>query len=79
MTFGTTLVLISYIPAALSFNKETVKEIKLHDILQKLVVNAFNPRSDNCKIKQRYEHKRSPYRSVNTPPVPLLARYAFVA
>lgn len=66
-----TQLLISYIPAALSCNKETVKEIKLHDILKKILVNAFNPLSDNCKIKRRYAHKRSPCRSVNTPPVPL--------
>ena len=72
-------LLISYFPLVLSCNNDTMNEINLHDILQKF--HVFNAVStlNNYEIKLQAMSIGSPYRAVNTPPVPLLARYAFVA
>ena len=62
-------LLISYVPLALPCNKETVKEIKLNDISQKLLAfNAVNT-LNNYKMKLKSVSIISPYRAVNTPPV----------
>jgi hypothetical protein len=71
-------LLISYVALASSCNKETIKEINLHGILQKpLIFNAVN--TLNNYGTERFESYKQSVLAVNTPPVPLLARYVFVA